>query len=192
MATAHTSVADITPWQLGQPREQLHWPSWVEKMSFSSSNRRFPRPCLVAAIIFPHTKWLPKITDYRDTAALRKNFPPNPDFKICHHRGIPNDKWRYSLGAWNWLPHFTDHTSWTSIGWRRTINFTVQICTCTVMYCNFAKLRCSFIFGIFGGQWFYRNIHQKCEKHIERSRQYPRTPKFKLHWTLRDRSAPKF
>ena len=31
----------------------------------------FPRPCLVAAIIFPHTKWLPKITDYRDTAALK-------------------------------------------------------------------------------------------------------------------------
>ena len=28
---------------------------------------RFPRLCLVAAIIFPHTKWLPKITDYRDT-----------------------------------------------------------------------------------------------------------------------------
>ena len=38
--------------------------------SFSSSNCRFPRPCLVAAISFPHTKWLPKITDYRDTAAL--------------------------------------------------------------------------------------------------------------------------
>ena len=69
MATAHASVADIRPWQLGQPREQLHHPSWVKKMSFSSS--RFPRPCLVAAINFPHTKWLPKITDYRDTAALR-------------------------------------------------------------------------------------------------------------------------
>ena len=32
-----------------------------------SSKYHFPRPCLVAAIIFPHTKWLPKITDYRDT-----------------------------------------------------------------------------------------------------------------------------
>ena len=72
MATAHASVADIRPWQLGQPREQLHHPSWVEKMSFSSSNCCFPRPCLVAAIIFPHTKWLPKITDYRDTAALNR------------------------------------------------------------------------------------------------------------------------
>ena len=71
MVTAHSSVADIRPWQLGQPREQLHHRSWVEKMSFSSSNCRFPRPCLVAAIIFPHTKWLPKITDYRDTAALK-------------------------------------------------------------------------------------------------------------------------
>ena len=37
MATAHASVADITPWQLGQPREQLHRPSWVEKMSFSAA-----------------------------------------------------------------------------------------------------------------------------------------------------------
>ena len=73
MATAHASVADITPWQLGQPRAQLHPPSCVEKMSFSSSNCRFPRPCLVAAIIFSHTKWLPKITDYRDTAALTRN-----------------------------------------------------------------------------------------------------------------------
>ena len=31
----------------------------------------FPQARLVAAIIFPHTKWLPKITDYRDTAALK-------------------------------------------------------------------------------------------------------------------------
>ena len=30
----------------------------------------FPRSFLVAAIIFPHTKWLKKITDYRDTPAL--------------------------------------------------------------------------------------------------------------------------
>ena len=27
----------------------------------------------------------------------------------------------------------------------------------------------------------------KCEKHVERSRQHPRTPKFKLHRTVRDR-----
>ena len=32
----------------------------------------------------------------------------------------------------------------------------------------------------------------KCEKYIERSRQHPRTPKFKRHRTLRDRSPPKF
>ena len=32
----------------------------------------------------------------------------------------------------------------------------------------------------------------KCEKHIERSRQHPPTPKFKQHRTLRDRSPPKF
>ena len=57
-------------YQLGQPREQLHRPSRVKQMSFSSSNCRFPRPSLVAAIIFPHTKWLPKIIDYRDPAAL--------------------------------------------------------------------------------------------------------------------------
>ena len=39
-------------------------------MPFSSRKCRFPWPSVVAAIIFPHTKWLPKITDYRDTAAL--------------------------------------------------------------------------------------------------------------------------
>ena len=33
----------------------------------------FPRSFLVAAIIFPHTKWLKKITDYRDTPALRQD-----------------------------------------------------------------------------------------------------------------------
>ena len=32
----------------------------------------------------------------------------------------------------------------------------------------------------------------KCEKHIERSRQHPRSSKFKLHRTRRDRSPPKF
>ena len=32
----------------------------------------------------------------------------------------------------------------------------------------------------------------KCEKHIERSQQHPRTPKFKLHRTVRDCSPPKF
>ena len=31
----------------------------------------------------------------------------------------------------------------------------------------------------------------KCEKHIERTRQHPRTPKIKLYWTLRGRSPPK-
>ena len=32
----------------------------------------------------------------------------------------------------------------------------------------------------------------KWEEYIEWSRQHPRTPKFKLSWTLRDRSLPKF
>ena len=27
----------------------------------------------------------------------------------------------------------------------------------TTIYCNFTNFRCSFIFGIFGGQWFYRS-----------------------------------
>ena len=61
MATARASVTDISSVSRGNsctaPAE--------------SNNCRFPRPGLVAAIIFPHTKWLPKITDYRDTAALR-------------------------------------------------------------------------------------------------------------------------
>ena len=42
------------------------------RSSFSGARlaHEFPRSFLVAAIIFPHTKWLQKITDYRDTPAL--------------------------------------------------------------------------------------------------------------------------
>ena len=61
--------------QLGLPREQFHRPGWVEQTSFSSSNCRIPGHCLVAAIIFPHTKWPPKITGYRDTPALMMTLP---------------------------------------------------------------------------------------------------------------------
>ena len=52
MAAACASIADIS--------------SVSRANSFTaqtkSSTCRFPRLCLVAAIIFPHTKWLPKIT----------------------------------------------------------------------------------------------------------------------------------
>ena len=43
------------------------------RSSFSGARfaHEFPRSFLVAAIIFPHTKWLKKITDYRDTPALK-------------------------------------------------------------------------------------------------------------------------
>ena len=70
-----------------------------------------------------------------------------------------------------------------------------HLCRSKQAYCNFTNFRCRFIFGIFGGQWFYFTEIKKtpkCEKHIERSRQHPRTPKFKLHQTRRDRSPPKF
>ena len=42
------------------------------RSSFSGArlSHEFPRSFLVAAIIFTHTKWLKKITDYRDTPAL--------------------------------------------------------------------------------------------------------------------------
>ena len=42
------------------------------RSSFSGARlaHDFPRSFLVAAIIFPHTKWLKKITEYRDTPAL--------------------------------------------------------------------------------------------------------------------------
>ena len=36
MAIVRANVADIRPWQLGQPREQLHRPSRIEQMPFSS------------------------------------------------------------------------------------------------------------------------------------------------------------
>ena len=43
------------------------------RSSFSGARlaHDFPRSFLVAAIIFPHTKWLKKMTDYRDTPALK-------------------------------------------------------------------------------------------------------------------------
>ena len=43
------------------------------RSSFSGARlaHEFPRSLLVAAIIFPHTKCLKKITDYRDTPALK-------------------------------------------------------------------------------------------------------------------------
>ena len=59
MAAARASVADISSVSRAN---SLTAPA-------ESSNCRFPRPCLVAAIIFPHSKWLSKMTDYRDTAA---------------------------------------------------------------------------------------------------------------------------
>ena len=59
------------------------------RSSFSGARlaHEFPRSFLVAAIIFPHTKWLKKITDYRDTPAL-----------TCQLRkgivlGVTNIKW---------------------------------------------------------------------------------------------------
>ena len=64
----------MTAW----PREQLHRPSWVEQMSFSSSKCHFLWPCLVAAIIFPPHKMPAKITHYRDTAAT-----PRADMSIA-------------------------------------------------------------------------------------------------------------
>ena len=72
---------------LDQPREELHRLRRVEQKSFSSRKCHFPRPSLVAAIIFPHTKWLPKITDYRDTAALKRQ---------CHD----NNWWFLSAILW--------------------------------------------------------------------------------------------
>ena len=51
----------------------LYWPRIGEARSSFSGARlahEFPRSFLVAAIIFPHTKWLKKITEYRDTPAL--------------------------------------------------------------------------------------------------------------------------
>ena len=60
-------------------------------------------------------------------------------------------------------------------------------------YCNFTDFRCSFIlvFSVVNG---FTKIKKtpKCEKHIERSRQHPQTPKFKLHWMLRDCSPLNF
>ena len=60
--------------------KKLLRPAWprsdrgLARSSFSGARlpHEFPRSFLVAAIIFPHTKWLKKITDYRDTPALTR------------------------------------------------------------------------------------------------------------------------
>ena len=59
MAAARASVADISARSAARTASPP-----------KPCRARFPRPSLVAAIIFPHTKWLPRITDYRGTAAL--------------------------------------------------------------------------------------------------------------------------
>ena len=51
---------------------------FLEKLSFSAG-----LPC--GRHYFPHIKWLPKITDYRDTAALRLCV-------LCSARGSQDDK----------------------------------------------------------------------------------------------------
>ena len=56
--SARSAARTTSPPQLS--RENV---VFLEQLSFSAA-------LLVAAIIFPHTKWLPKITDYRGTAAL--------------------------------------------------------------------------------------------------------------------------
>ena len=58
-----------------------------------SSKCRFPRLCLAAAIIFPHTKWLPKITDYHDTAALSMSGQDSTDRVV----------WRLTPSRAGWL-----------------------------------------------------------------------------------------
>ena len=69
MATACASVADIS--SVTRANSFTAQAESSEQTSFSSINSRFPRPGLVAAVIFPHAKWLPKTTDDRDAAALR-------------------------------------------------------------------------------------------------------------------------
>ena len=65
MAAARASVADIS--SVSRANRFT-----VPAVSIKRHFRHFPRPSLVAAILFPHTKWLQKITDYRDTAALKR------------------------------------------------------------------------------------------------------------------------
>ena len=54
------------------------------RSSFSGARlaHEFPRSFLVAAIIFPHTKWLKKITDYRDTPALNDQWAQYHCFSV--------------------------------------------------------------------------------------------------------------
>ena len=70
-------------------------------MSFFSRKCRFPRPSLVAAI-FPHTKWLPKITDYRDTAALILNECCNSKIGCINISGKQSVWWNF-MPFWNYF-----------------------------------------------------------------------------------------
>ena len=63
---------------------------------------RFPWPGLVAAIIFPHRKWLPIITDYRDTAALRQD-PLEAILVIFGRRALIFFVWKL-LEKWTMTP----------------------------------------------------------------------------------------
>ena len=56
--------------QLGHDRSAVI----IQRCAACPRWHEFPRSFLVAAIIFPHTKWLKKITDYRDTPALRHHY----------------------------------------------------------------------------------------------------------------------
>ena len=66
VAAARANVVDISSRSVSRANSFT-----AQAVSSKCHFCRFPRPSLVAAIIFPHTKWLPKITDYRDTAALK-------------------------------------------------------------------------------------------------------------------------
>ena len=60
-----------------------------------------------------------------------------------------------------WDNHASQNTGAWMLGkslacarWRVAVSIFL---TRVVLYCNFTNFRCSFIFGIFGGHWFYRN-----------------------------------
>ena len=79
------------------------------RSSFSGARlaHEFPRSFLVAAIIFPHTKWLKKITDYRDTPALSRRdffFNRKLDMSFSEADRMELDSTYSSSRKWDFLP----------------------------------------------------------------------------------------
>ena len=99
---------------------------------------------------------------------------------------------KHSVRETNWSFRWLWRLSSVSIteDWALFVRRTFILHVCCVILQIFGVVLFS-VFSVVNG---FAEIKKtpKCKKHIERSRQHPWTPKFKLHRMHRDRSPPKF